>query len=748
MGNVTSRQITGLAPGVTYYFHVRAYNTSGQQSIPSNQVSYTVPAVPGPSLSVTSLSPTSGPTTGGTVITLQGSNFASGATVRVGGALATGVTLISSTQVRAMTPAGTTGTQSVQVTNPTGQSATAPNGFTYTSSTSPTPLAVTSVSPPSGPVSGGTAITITGTGFVSGATVRVGGVAASGVTRDSSTQLRATTPPGYVGAQNLQVTNPTGQSALAPTGFTYTSGTSPTPLTVTSVSPASGPAAGGTAVTITGTGFVSGATVRVGAAAATGVTLMSSTQLRATTPAGTAGTQSVQVTNPTGQSATSPGGFTYTSSTSPTPLAVTSVSPSSGPVSGGTAITITGTGFVSGATVRVGGVAATGVTVVSATQLRATTPAGYVGAQNLQVTNPTGQSALAPSGFTYSSSTPTTQLTVTSVSPPSGPVAGGTLVTITGTGFVSGVTVRVGGVAATGVTVVGSTQLRATTPPGYVGAQNLQVTNLTGQSALAPSGFTYTSGTSLTQQSPSAFSSAMSASSISEAADDGDGDGLPTEWETRFGLDASSAEGVNGASGDPDEDGLSNADEFRAGSHPRGLFRRYLAEGAVTDQLNTRLALANPQTDDARVLLTFGKDNGEAAHLAVDVPARARQTVDLSTIPELQGSSFSTLLESDLAVGLDRLVSWDRRELAASLVTAVDQPSTTWYFAEGIDGRSVRALLPGAESGHDASQRPGALPPARRACSGDAQLHGCGKQPGDDLGRPRRRGACLNRRRG
>ncbi len=44
VGNVTSRAMTGLTPGSTYYFRVVAYNTTGQQSTPSSQVSYTVPS--------------------------------------------------------------------------------------------------------------------------------------------------------------------------------------------------------------------------------------------------------------------------------------------------------------------------------------------------------------------------------------------------------------------------------------------------------------------------------------------------------------------------------------------------------------------------------------------------------------------------------------------------------------------------------------------------------------------------------
>ena len=99
VGNVTSRTITGLTAGGTYYFRVVAYNTSGQTSTPSAQVSYTVPGTPAPtSPTLTSVSPASGPTSGGTTITLTGTNFVSGATVRVGGVPATSVTFASSTR--------------------------------------------------------------------------------------------------------------------------------------------------------------------------------------------------------------------------------------------------------------------------------------------------------------------------------------------------------------------------------------------------------------------------------------------------------------------------------------------------------------------------------------------------------------------------------------------------------------------------------------------------------------------------
>src|SRR6266403_2241207 len=85
--------------------------------------------------------------------------------------------------------------------------------------------------------------------------------------------------------------------------------------TVTGIGPSSGTANGGTPVTITGTRFLSGATVKLGGTTATNVTVTSSSTITATTPAHAAGTVDVVVTNTDGQSGTLSGGYTYTSST-------------------------------------------------------------------------------------------------------------------------------------------------------------------------------------------------------------------------------------------------------------------------------------------------------------------------------------------------------------------------------------------------------------------------------------------------
>ncbi len=83
---------------------------------------------------------------------------------------------------------------------------------------------------------------------------------------------------------------------------------------------------------------------------------------------------------------------------------VRGIGPSSGTVSGGTSVSITGTGFLSGATVKFGGTAATGVSVASSTSITATTPAHAAGAVDVVVTNTDSQSGILSGGYTYTSS--------------------------------------------------------------------------------------------------------------------------------------------------------------------------------------------------------------------------------------------------------------------------------------------------------------------------------------------------------
>jgi hypothetical protein len=269
-------------------------------------------------------------------------------------------------------------------------------------SSTPAPT-VTSISPNSGTINGGTMVSITGTGFLGGATVSVGGSAATGVTVVNSASITATTPAHAAGTVNVIVTNSDTQSGTLTQGFTYTTVSNPAP-TLTGISPASGAAAGGTAVTITGTGFLAGATVSLGGTQATGVTVMNSTSITAITSAHAAGTVNVIVTNSDTQSGTLTQGFTYAAVSNPAPT-LTGISPASGTAAGGTAVTITGTGFLAGATVSLGGTQATGVTVMSSTTITALTPAHAAGAVNVVVSNAEQQAGTLPDGYTYTSIT-------------------------------------------------------------------------------------------------------------------------------------------------------------------------------------------------------------------------------------------------------------------------------------------------------------------------------------------------------
>lgn len=80
---------------------------------------------------------------------------------------------------------------------------------------------------------------------------------------------------------------------------------------------------------------------------------------------------------------------------------ISSISPNSGTTSGSTSVTITGTGFAAGATVKFGANNGTSVNVVSATQITVSTPAGSAGAVNVVVTNTDGGTVTSTNAFTY-----------------------------------------------------------------------------------------------------------------------------------------------------------------------------------------------------------------------------------------------------------------------------------------------------------------------------------------------------------
>jgi len=189
---------------------------------------------------------------------------------------------------------------------------------------------------------------------------------------------------------------------------------------------------------------------------------------------------------------------------------------------------------------------------------------------------------------------------------------------------------------------------------------------------------------SATQRTATLSIASATATVVQTADADTDGDTLPDAWETFFGLNPALGTGDDGAAGDPDHDGVSNAAELAAGTHPRGTFRRYLAEGAANDFFDTEIALFRPsQPPDAAVLLRIQPEGGAEVAWPVAVPAMRLRVVLAPIFKALAGRPFSTVIESDQPVVVDRTMRWDQTGYGSSGETAVEAPSTTWYLAEG-----------------------------------------------------------------
>jgi outer membrane protein OmpA-like peptidoglycan-associated protein len=365
---------------------------------------------------ISGISPAAVATSGGSVITVSGTNFGTSGrpTVVIGGVKSPQVTRSSGTRLTAVVPAATSpGTVDVSVVSPQGGGASAAAPLTLLA-----PSAVPTVSAVA-PVRGraGDTVTVTGSGFGAAGTagVSVGGQWAV-VTASTATSATIEVPPGTgtgprdvrVGAVTGAATRTGGLTVLPDDGITAV-----TPTTIPSY--ATGNAA---RITLDGAGFGSTGTVKVGAAAAVaytataGGTRISGVSVPTTvagalpvlvTPAGatTALRAGVTVTAPTisylgaqphdssygpanGDDSPGTGGLAMTASTA-----------------GGTKVRIEGTGFGPAGILTVAG-ARVSTTSWTDTAITFTAPAHAAGAVPVQVT-PTGSSLAAAraAGLTY-----------------------------------------------------------------------------------------------------------------------------------------------------------------------------------------------------------------------------------------------------------------------------------------------------------------------------------------------------------
>ena len=349
------------------------------------------------------------------------------------------------------------------------------------------PISITTSSLPAGTVGVAyTSTTLAATGgsgtYTWSATGLPAGLSINSTGTISGTPTTATGSPFSVQVTATDTVSYTGNSGSK----SYSLTVNPPAPTVASISPNSGPTAGGTSVVITGTNFTGVTAVSFGGTSAISFTVNSATQITATSPAGT-GTVDVTVATPGGTSATSANDkFTYVA-----PPTVTAISPTKGPTGGGTSVSITGTGFVSGATVSFGGTAATAVTVVSGTSITCTSPAG-TGTVDVTVATPGGTSATSANDkFNYYS-----PISITTASLPAGTVGvaytsttlaatgGSGTYTWSATGLPAGLTIGsgTGTISGTPTTATGSpftVQVTATDTVSYTGNSGSKSFSLT-----------------------------------------------------------------------------------------------------------------------------------------------------------------------------------------------------------------------------------------------------------------------------
>lgn len=477
-----------------------------------------------PNPTITTVSPTQiGRTTSGT-LTVTGTGFRSGFTLTTpaSGVTLTGSTLDSDTQVRvsfSVSGSATLGSQNLTYTQ-----AAAGGGAAVTKTGAfevlPPPPTVTAISPSALTVgSANFLVRVTGTGFVAGTTATASG---SGVTLTNlssgspSTEMTlrvSVASNASVGARNVTITpGSTGGPAATFTGLVSVVPADPV---VTGFShPALAQGASGVSVTVTGADFRSGDTLAASGSGVsfTSVSVTSTSQITATASVNASaatGARSITVTRSSGdggRSGTLANAFTVTTATP----SVTAINPGTIAVtaSGGPTrevpVTVTGTNFMSGASLTISRTGGSGVSVVagttavvsptSLTAVLSVTPSATTGTWNVVVTNPGSLGNSGTSGNNKLTVVSATTLAVNRVLSSSGSAHGGEKVTIHGGGFSTDAVVDFGSVRAWGTQVLDGNTLVTTVPqPASASATSSTVVSVTVTPSGSASGATLTS---------------------------------------------------------------------------------------------------------------------------------------------------------------------------------------------------------------------------------------------------------------
>jgi hypothetical protein len=396
---------------------------------------------------ITSISPTSGLTLGGTSVTITGSGFIGVSEVKFGDTKAASYLIDSDTQMRAIAPAHAEGTVSVRLKSPGGSSTdTAADDYTYTLPVTPT---ITSLSPTSGSTAGGTSVTINGTGFDLVSSVLFGDEPAVSYVVNSPTKITAVAPSHAEGTVRVRVTAVGGTTAdTAADDYTYVAAVAPTRYDQTDPNIVKT----GTWTDFASTASYLGSYGRSSTSGARATVWFTGTKIawigmKGSTPgivdvwiddvkkatldlyASPAVYQKTLWTSDTLESGTHRMDLVRNSGSLSTeylvldavdiwgaikapPLAITSLSPTTGSIAGGTSVVINGSGFIglSGASaVTFGGTNATSYVVNSSSKITAVAPAHAPGTVSVKVTAAGGSTPdTAADDFTYVTTPSTT----------------------------------------------------------------------------------------------------------------------------------------------------------------------------------------------------------------------------------------------------------------------------------------------------------------------------------------------------
>ena len=423
---------------------------------------------------IESSEPSSGSPVGEEIIFVYGWGFTKHVEVYFDEIPAKDVFYMNSKKLMVTTPKHALGQSDITVWWPEGQIKTLPSGFLFL-----TELAVDDLEPDSGPMVGGTPITITGSGFTAGTNIVFGDRLAINIEVVTENTIYAVTPPGSSGGLvAVHASNVTG-TATRKSGFTYT-----VVPRLDKVTPAVGPVAGGGTAVLKGK-WLSPVTEVFFDSEAASVLEVKNDAITVEVPPGKAGHADVIATGSWGWDKLDDGYFYLESDSDPE--AIAALVPKFGPEAGGNQVLLVGCGLVDGGLEAVWfGVMEAPIKEVLEEQcvVVVTAPAG-TGVVDVEAEKING-SILATAAYSYQP-----EITVTSIEPNTGPKEGGTAVTITGTHFSAAAQVLIGPLPAGEVTFVDENTLEVTTPPGSPGPADVTVVSQDG-TARYSMGFLYT----------------------------------------------------------------------------------------------------------------------------------------------------------------------------------------------------------------------------------------------------------------